>query len=101
MITVYNKGYKDQYTTLFDDAYKALLTMREKDPNGVQFSDSVEANGKISTLEEYFTHIGYLADYHTDNIQNNPPSNVTYQNSAKFLMLPMDEKHDSSDNGDV
>ena len=74
--------------------------MREKDPNGVQFSDSVEANGKISTLEEYFTHIGYLADYHTDNIQNNPPSNVTYQNSAKFLMLPMDEKHDSSDNGD-
>ena len=71
--------------------------MHAADPNGVQLSESVAANGKISTLEEYFTHIGYLADYHTNNIQNNPPSNVTYQNSAKFLMLPMDEKHNSDD----
>lgn len=97
MITVYNKDYKDQYTTLFDEAYNVLMDMHAADPLGVQISDSVKNNGKISTLEEYFAHIGYLADYHTDNVQNNPPSNVTYQNSAKFLMLPMDEKHNSDD----
>lgn len=68
--------------------------MQAKDPLGVKINQSVLDKGKITSLEEYFAHIGYLADYHTENIRNNPPSNVAYQNSAKFLMLPMDEKYD-------
>lgn len=70
------------------------MEMQAKDPLGVKINQSVLDKGKISSLEEYFAHIGYLADYHTENIRNNPPSNVAYQNSAKFLMLPMDEKYD-------
>lgn len=68
--------------------------MQAEDPLGVKINQSVLDKGKITSLEEYFAHIGYLADYHTENIRNNPPSNVAYQNSAKFLMLPMDEKYD-------
>lgn len=56
-------------------------------------NDDTFAKGRIESLEEYFTHIGHLAKYHTDQIAMWGYSNATYQKSAKFLMLPMDEKH--------
>ena len=79
---------------LFDEAYQIIKKAHDADPEGVPMNENVLKNGRIASLEEYFAHIGYLADYHSNNLNTEMASNATYQKSAKFLMLPMDEKHD-------
>ena len=78
---------------LFEEAYEVLRGLRDENPD-LPMNDDTFKKGRIESLEEYFTHIGHLARYHTDQIAMWGYSNATYQKSAKFLMLPMDEKHD-------
>lgn len=78
---------------LFEEAYEVLRGLRDENPD-LPMNDDTFTKGRIESLEEYFTHIGHLAKYHTDQIAMWGYSNATYQKSAKFLMLPMDEKHD-------
>lgn len=77
---------------LFEDAYKVLEKLHADNPD-LPMNEDTFAKGRIDSLEEYFTHIGHLAKYHTDQIAMWGYSNATFQKSAKFLMLPMDEKH--------
>lgn len=94
MITVYNSDYKSKYTALFDEAYDIIKAKYDEDPVRYALDPNVLKHGCISSLEEYFAHIGYLAEHHSQNVNTFMASNATYQDTAKFLMLPMDEKHD-------
>lgn len=94
MITVYNNKYQEKYDILFREAYNVLIEEQKKPGTDITLNENVAANQRIASLEEYFAHIGYLAEYHSRKIREEMASNATYQQSAKFLMLPMDEKHD-------
>ena len=81
MITSYNSKYKNSYDILFSEAVKVLKE------NGKWEGES----NSITSLEEYFIHIGDLAELYSEKIAVSD-SNQAYAEFAKFLMLPLDEE---------
>ena len=92
MITKQNIDYSQKYEKLFADAYE-LLGERSK------LSTDDIARGKFTSLEEYFMHIGDLAEIHgeqiTSTLQNANKAgwNESFARYSKYLMLPLDEEY--------
>lgn len=85
VVTNSNVNYNSAYKRLFDDAKEALKDL------GITVSD-------FTCLEEYYQHIGDLAEAHHDKVSE-ALSETTPQNAnarlkqySKFLLVPLDEE---------
>ena len=95
----------NKYTQLFKDAYNVLTdnTVRNilaGDPYNttVQLEDYTIENQTITSLEEYFMYIGYLAQIHDYTVQEAKKGSMLNWNEkcsryAKYLMLPINEDY--------
>lgn len=82
MKTIYNQEYSNQYNILFDEAWRVLKE------EGKEVPDS-----RFTSLEEYFTCIGDLADLYVKSISEDAEDIRTFGEYSKFLMLPLNETY--------
>jgi len=111
MITAYNTVYKDRYTNLFQEAMDVLIEkgaitdiieepvldengdpLYDKEGNPVVNKKPSKNDDYITSLDQYFTRIGNLAAFHSDNAST-AQTNEEYAKYAKFLMIPLDEEY--------
>lgn len=111
MITAYNTVYKDRYTNLFQEAMDVLIEkgaitevseepvfdengkpLYDKEGNPVVNKKPLNDRDYITSLDQYFTRIGDLAAFHSDNAST-AQTNEEYAKYAKFLMIPLDEEY--------
>ena len=92
MITKQNNHYSESYRALFAEAFE-LLSERDK------LTAEELAKDGFTSLEEYFMHIGDLAQIHGTNVENTMEGgdsrlwNEHFAQYAKYLMLPLDEEY--------
>lgn len=85
-----------KYDKLFIDAFNLLQSQGKLDPIN---DAAIIAAGKFTSLEEYFTHIGDLAELHENCVRgtleevNKTTWNARFAQYAKYLMIPLDEEY--------